>query len=438
MRSIDPLRVVEPIAVTPDEFSGAVSLLLDGRGRLIEFRAVPPQVEDAKGSATAPDWAALFAEAGLDQKNFTPVDPKWVPDTAFDARAAWEGPHADFTMHVAAAAYRGRPVYFKLIGPWERASRMQTEPRSTARASGTAWIIVVLILIACASFFARRNLRLGRGDRRGALSISLYYLACYLLGWVLRSHHVSDLDREFQLFLNGMGAPLFWTASVWLTYMAIEPYVRRRWPNLLIGWNRVLVGRFRDPLVGRDIVVGALFGAAYVLVGHLTYALPHWLPVPYQTSIGALGMQGMGAPSWVAGYLLILQDLSIVFALRAITLLFLMRVLLRKQWLAVGVSWIVLALGIISGGSLTPTRVAVSLLFSALVYVVLLRFGMLALAVTWVFLYGLQLAPVTPDFSQWYAWRAVLILLPFAALLLYGFRTALGRQPIFGAAALEE
>jgi len=32
----------------------------------------------------------------------------------------------------------------------------------------------------------------------------------------------------------------------------------------------------------------------------------------------------------------------------------------------------------------------------------------------------------------------VLILLPFLALLLYGFRTALGRQPIFGAAALDE
>ncbi len=47
LRNIDPLRG-EPIP--PDEFSGALSLLLDGRGRLIEFRAVPPQLEDAKGN----------------------------------------------------------------------------------------------------------------------------------------------------------------------------------------------------------------------------------------------------------------------------------------------------------------------------------------------------------------------------------------------------
>jgi len=440
-RPMLPLRnisVTQSEPVTPDEFSGALSLFLDGRGRLIEFRAVPPQLEDAKEPATAPDWAPLFAEAGLDQKNFTPLDPKWVPDTAFDARAAWEGPYADFTMHVAAAAYRGRPVYFKLIGPWERATRMQTEPRNTAQAIATAaFIIVVLIVIAGACFFARRNLRLGRGDRRGALRISLYFLACCLLLWVLMFHHVSDLEGEYLLFINGMGLALFWTAFVWLNYMAIEPYVRRHWPILLIGWNRVLVGRFRDPLVGRDIVVGALFGAAIILVEHLAYALPRWLPLPYQGSFGP-GMWGMGAPSWVAGALLNVQISSIMWSLGVITFLFLMRVLLRKQWLAVGFLWIVLALIFISGVWLTPINVAHVLLESALVCVVLLRFGVLAMAVAWLFNFGLLLAPVTPDFSQWYAWRAVLILLPFVALVLYGFRIALGRQPIFGGAALDE
>lgn len=437
LRNIDPVTLTMFSPVTPDEFSGALSLFLDGRGRLIEFRAVPPQLEDPKGPAAAPDWAALFAEAGLDQKNFTPVDPKWVPDTAFDAREAWEGPYADFTMHVAAAAYRGRPVYFKLIGPWERASRMPTKPRKTAQAIGApAPIVVTLIVIAGALFFARRNLRLGRGDRRGALRISLYVLACYLLWWVLTAHHVSDLNGEFQLFFNGMGYALFWSAFLWLNYMAIEPYVRRHWPNLLIGWNRVLVGGFRDPLVGRDIVVGALFGAAMVLIEYLACALPRWLPVPYQGSIGS-GMLGMDAPSSVAGFLLGLQSYSLEWALAIITLLFLVRVLLRKQWLAVGVSWILLALMLTDW--LTPISVAEGLLWSALVYVVLLRFGILALAVAWFFYDpGLSLAPVTLDFSQWYAWRAVLILLPFVALLLYGFRTALGRQPIFGGAALDE
>ena len=30
--------------------------------------------------------------------------------------------------------------------------------------------------------------------------------------------------------------------TVWLFYVALEPYVRRFWPQLLIGWTRALSG----------------------------------------------------------------------------------------------------------------------------------------------------------------------------------------------------
>jgi hypothetical protein len=39
---------------------------------------------------------------------------------------------------------------------------------------------------------------------------------------------------------------------------ALEPYLRRRWPERIISWNRLLAGEFRDPLVGRDILIGSL------------------------------------------------------------------------------------------------------------------------------------------------------------------------------------
>ena len=35
--------------------------------------------------------------------------------------------------------------------------------------------------------------------------------------------------------------------------MAIERYVRRRWPEILVAWTRLLSGEFRDPLVARNI-----------------------------------------------------------------------------------------------------------------------------------------------------------------------------------------
>jgi hypothetical protein len=46
--------------------------------------------------------------------------------------------------------------------------------------------------------------------------------------------------------------------------------------------------------------------------------------------------------------------------------------------------------------------------------------------------------PLTSDLSAWYAGRSLFILLIFAGLAVYGFHTALGGKPVFGAATLEE
>ena len=48
-------------------------------------------------------------------------------------------------------------------------------------------------------------------------------------------------------------------------YMAVEPFIRRRWPESLISWTRVLSGRIRDPLVGGHLLVGAAWGIGLTL-----------------------------------------------------------------------------------------------------------------------------------------------------------------------------
>jgi hypothetical protein len=53
---------------------------------------------------------------------------------------------------------------------------------------------------------------------------------------------------------------IYGALNIWLFYVALEPYVRRFWPQLLIGWTRLLSGRFRDPVVGRDVLVGVAAG----------------------------------------------------------------------------------------------------------------------------------------------------------------------------------
>ena len=70
-----------------DVFEGRV---VDGEGRLLQFEAVPPQVDEADEAYSHFDWTELLVRAGIDVDTFTEVEPKWNP-LAADARTAWEG-----------------------------------------------------------------------------------------------------------------------------------------------------------------------------------------------------------------------------------------------------------------------------------------------------------------------------------------------------------
>src|SRR5262249_7133820 len=43
-------------------------------------------------------------------------------------------------------------------------------------------------------------------------------------------------------------------------YLALEPVIRRRCPHRLTAWTRLADGRWRDPLVGREVLLGLLVG----------------------------------------------------------------------------------------------------------------------------------------------------------------------------------
>src|SRR5262252_9326723 len=69
-------------------------------------------------------------------------------------------------------------------------------------------------------------------------------------------------DRNSVALNTALGVALFSAASIWVSYVAVEPYVRRRWPTMLVGWVRVLAGDIQDPLVGREVLVGCATGGA--------------------------------------------------------------------------------------------------------------------------------------------------------------------------------
>ena len=155
-----------------------------------------------------------------------------------DARAAWTGSLAerpDFPMRIEAAAYRGRPVYFELIGPWTRPERMQDyQPTAGERAFLVILIVLFLSVLAVGALLARRNLRLGRSDRRGASRLAAFVFAAWAVAWFFGAHHVLNF-KEFGLFLEFLAWGALLSGSLWILYIAMEPYVRRRWPATLVS-----------------------------------------------------------------------------------------------------------------------------------------------------------------------------------------------------------
>jgi predicted Ser/Thr protein kinase len=416
----------------PMEISGMVSIAMDARGKLERLRAVPSQLE-LPGAAVEPDWKTLFAAAGLDYARFSPSTPKWVPEEPFDVRADWEGgsvSQPDLPIHVAAASWRGRPVWFAVLYPWSVPER-ETETPQFATISDVAGVIYIGGAWVAGIVLARRSLRLGRGDRRGALRIASFVFTTGLLGWLFEWHHVPQLWTEFFQLINGVAVNLFLAFFTWLAYIAIEPIVRRRSPELLFSWSRVLAGRFRDPLVGRDLLAGILGAAAMALLSQVSTALADWIPLSGMTpqSPSPALLQG-AAPA--IGQIFERISHGALDSLGFMTLFVFGLVLLRRRWLA-AVFLVFLATLLFAGdaGENYAVLLPLAILTAAAFVLILIRSGILAIAVILVVFPLLVTTPWTLDLSRWYVGRSLVVLGAILALTIWSFWTSLGGRRAF-------
>jgi hypothetical protein len=100
------------------------------------------------------------------------------------------------------------------------------------------------------------------------LAIVTFVLAA--IAWLFGEHHVATFGELYQLW-NSAALWLFLATFLWLLYIALEPLMRRHSPGLLVDWSRLLAGSFRDPLVGRDLLIGCAAGIALVLLSYVRF-----------------------------------------------------------------------------------------------------------------------------------------------------------------------
>lgn len=415
------------------DLPGMITLTLDTVGRLRSFYAMPPG-RSSGSESTTPDWSPLFQESGLDQAKFQSVPPTWTSPYQSTARAAWDGfypDRPDLKIHVEAAAFEGKPVYFEILHAWDSpADGTPYLARFRERALIVLLLTVFILVIVGSALLALRNLKLGRGDRRGAFRLAAFVFAVSFLRWLFATHHVPSEEEAFN-FIASLQNMLFWTFFFWVVYIAFEPFVRRRWPDRIISWSRVLAGGFRDPLVGRDIMIGAVFGLAIIICQwYLATLVPQLMGYPPRIPwFDFPATQLLGIRSFAHG--ITQQIFAALF--QAFTLLFVMLMLyiiLRKERVAFIAVWVVMALAL-SLTNETAAGVPFSCLAALLAVWVLYRYGLLALISTLFFLHLLIFFPITSDFTAWYAGDFVLALIVGLALTVFGFYTSLAGQPLF-------
>ena len=409
----------------PLAISGMVLVHVDTAGRLLQLQAVPPQREAPMPATTAYDWGALFRAAGLDMTRFQPAEPIWTPLANWDLRAAWSGADAatGAKLRVEGAVWRGRPVFFRIVGTWVKPDRMG----SGAENQQVAFIAILYTLLVAACLIAWRNFRSGRGDRRGAAKLFLLYFVSRMAAMLVGAHHAPVLADTELIWSSLMNSTLN-AGALWVFYIALEPWVRRRWPETMISWSRFTTKGIRDPRVGRDILYGAALGGVAAILPLVQIRLHGTAAPPSIPDLSPLG----GLRASIA-FGLFTFDNALFDPMITLFALFLMRVLLRKQWIAAAAAVAILTIMSFSSGPPTAPAIDIParLLIEALEVLVLLHFGVPAVIVANIISNYIVNVPLTLDFSSWYAGIGLLAVGACAFIAWYGFRTALAGRPVW-------
>jgi hypothetical protein len=430
---------------------GMAGVWLSPQGELRQFRAVPPSSleEDAVRPSPVDAWREWFPKevVGFELGELETATWQITPPDACDQIWSWEGtwPNSEERLYVAAAAYRGKPVFFRVLPPDGFAEVMNSGASGQATTAQAildlesasplssflftfTFVCIFLAVPGGALLLAWWNIRLGRGDRRGAFRVAVSVFGLLTALWLLTADHVSGL-KEIVVLRIGAAHAIFLAATSWLLYMALEPFVRRVNPETLIASTRVLDGRWSDSRVGRDLLVAVLVGVIEKIMWDGSVFLSSALAGPKS----ALASQSftldfiVGTTGQVA---VVLQALlfGILFGLWLLMLLLLLRLVIRRR------RWPTVVAVLLFSIAFTPLHpgewyIAWPMNFfnSAIMVWLLTRLGIFATATAFSTIVLLSF-PITADSSVFYFSNGLFRMILVLGIAGYGAWTSIDRR----------
>jgi len=429
--------------------TGMVGIRISARGLLREISLVTPLTDASPHDAdpgNTREWGRPFQLAGLRLEDYKTATPQWTPPAYSNQRFAWElkDPRAEGKEsrpgRVEAASYNGRVSYFQVMHDWTTRqwttpSRKQNTRGAVARVeqsiqfSNAFFFLIGGPLLVISSILALRNLRQGNADKKGALRFAVALAVLDASVALLEAHHNLSVGMEMTTLLSCLVNSVGRSIRFWIYYVALEPHVRRIWPRVLIAWNRFIDGRLTDPLVGRELLVGCLFGAVMAIL------------IESRLFADGLRQQGlMGSPVWLTEALLGGKGIALTFGtaiLNAMTNIFSLLVLLvfrvvaRRDWLA-----IILFVAVFTQINTTINDGLMTFVFVILLQLtnvlVALRFGLLGMMSAHFVQELLVKFPITSGLSEWFAPSGLVGLGSALGLALVAFYISLGGHSLLG------
>lgn len=416
--SQDPDRIVTLADPAPIR-AGMATVRLDTQGRLLHYRAVPPRGVEERPRAM--DWGAVLAEASLDASQLQPTKPVLYPGVYATSTAAWtQGP-----LRFEAAERNGRLAWFTTLGTRDLPT-VAPKPIRTSLSEAILIAFFDVFILVVPLVLAYRNWRRGRIDLPGANRLGAFSLACYFLYFSILAHHGGELAWELYGFNMLLSVLILGTLEIWLCYLAVEPLVRRRWPDSLISWTRILAGRYRDPRVGRDLLIGLALGWGSVLLralGHLLGGQPFSTAfLPADGVLSALGLT------------LVHPADAINYALFTAVVFFFLRLLTRRLWAAVPLMVITCSLvsvAVMGQGNSLLADYMVCGLWILMAVALMVRLGIFALLAFFLPI-ALSNFPMNTHLGSWYATATLFVIAVHGALGVFGLVTSVGSQPLLG------
>jgi hypothetical protein len=203
-----------------------------------------------------------------------------------------------------------------------------------------------------------------------------------------------------------VGEALFAGGLLYVMYLALEPSVRRYWPDSLLGWTRLVHGQIVDARVGRDVLSGLAGGAVILVLFGIRW--------PLQAAFGHDGpavevsnLRVFEGPGYVLGIFSSLLAFQATFNAMwcVFAIVGLMRLLKRKWLVAVTAS---LFFTLVAASEIYTDQpgffwlnFATAVVVVSVIIVMAIRFGLLAAVMTFLVTLWTTNVPWTTATDRW-------------------------------------